>query len=359
MGWNSWNHFAKEISDPIVRAQADAMVASGLRDAGYIYINIDDTWEGERDAKGFIHPNSKFPDMKALADYVHGKGLKLGIYSSPGPKTCAKYEGSYGHEEQDAQTYAEWGIDYLKYDLCSLRDLMKQAPSPEAAEKIMLDAYTTMRNALRKTGRSIVFSLCQYGDGAVWKWGSSVGGNLWRTTGDISDRYSRMAEIGFGQAGLSKYAGPGHWNDPDMLEVGNGGMKPDEYRTHMSLWALLAAPLLAGNDLTKMTPETIGLLSNRDVIAIDQDPAGMQGDRVSAEGPMEVWARPLADGSKAVGLFNRHQLPLDVRVDFRQLGFSSRVQVRDVWSGSSLGTIEGEYHSVVPPHGVILLRVSK
>jgi len=359
MGWNSWNHFAKEVSDPIVRAQADAMVSSGMRDAGYIYVNIDDTWEGERDVQGFIHPNSKFPDMKALADYVHGKGLKLGIYSSPGPKTCAKYEGSYGHEEQDAQTYAEWGIDYLKYDLCSLRDMMKQAGSPEAAHKMMMDAYAKMHSALVKTGRPIIYSLCQYGDDAVWNWGASVGGNLWRTTGDISDKYSRMTEIGFSQAGLAKYAGPGHWNDPDMLEVGNGGMKPDEYRMHMSLWALLAAPLLAGNDLTKMTPDTISLLTNREVIAIDQDPGGIQGERISAEGPMEVWARPLADGSKAVGLFNRHHLPMEVRIDFRQIGFNGRVKLRDVWSGSDLGTAEGEYHATVPAHGVLLLRVSR
>jgi alpha-galactosidase len=359
MGGNSWNHFAKEVSDPIVRAQADAMVSSGMRDAGYVYVNIDDTWEGERDAKGVIHPNSKFPDMKVLADYVHSKGLKLGIYSSPGPKTCAKYEGSYGHEEQDAQTYAEWGIDYLKYDLCSFRDMMKQAGSPEAAHKMMLDAYTKMHHALLKTGRPIVYSLCQYGDDAVWKWGASVGGNLWRTTDDISDKYSRMAEIGFSQAGLAKYAAPGHWNDPDMLEVGNGGMKPEEYRMHMSLWALLAAPLLAGNDLTKMTPETISLLTNREVIAIDQDPGGTQGERVSAEGPMEVWARPLADGSKAVGLFNRHHLPMEVHVDLRQLGFTGRVKLRDVWSGGDLGTAEGEYQVSVPRHGVVLLRVSK
>lgn len=357
MGWNSWNHFAKEISDPILRAQADAMVSSGMRDAGYIYVNIDDTWEGERDAKGMIHANDKFPDMKALADYVHSKGLKLGIYSSPGAKTCAKYEGSYGHEEQDAQTWAAWGMDYLKYDLCSFRDLMKQAGSPEAAHKMMLDAYTKMHDALVKTGRPIVFSLCQYGDDAVWQWGPSVGGNLWRTTGDITDRYSRMTEIGFSQAGLSKYAAPGHWNDPDMLEVGNGGMKPDEYRTHMSLWALLAAPLLAGNDLTRMTPETVALLTNRDVLAIDQDSAGIQGDRVSAEGPAEVWMRPLADGSKAVGLFNRHPGPMDIHVDFRRLGFNRRVQLRDVWRGTNLETAEGDYHAVVPGHGVLLLKV--
>ncbi len=358
MGWNSWNHFAGRIDDATVRAQADAMASNGMKEAGYVYINIDDTWEGDRDAQGVIHTNSKFPDMKALADYVHSKGLKLGIYSSPGPKTCAKYEGSYGHEEQDAQSYAQWGIDYLKYDLCSFRDMMKQAGSPDAAHKMMLDAYTKMHNALLKTGRPIVFSLCQYGDDAVWGWGASVGGNLWRTTGDISDKYSRMAEIGFGQAGLSKFAGPGHWNDPDMLEVGNGGMKPDEYRTHMALWALLAAPLLAGNDLANMTPETLALLTNREVIAIDQDPAGIQGDRVSAEGPVEIWARPLADGSKAVGLFNRHPGPMDIHVDFRQLGFDRPAHARDIWQAKDLGQMSS-YQARVSGHGVVLLRISK
>jgi len=329
-----------------------------MRDAGYIYINIDDTWEGERDAKGVIHPNSKFPDMKALADYVHGKGLKLGIYSSPGPQTCAKYEGSYGHEEQDAQTYAEWGIDYLKYDLCSFKKMMDQAGSPEAAHRTMLDAYTKMHRALQKTGRPIVFSLCQYGADAVWRWGESVGGNLWRTSGDITDKYSRMTEIGFSQAGLSRYAGPGHWNDPDMLEVGNGGMKPGEYRTHMSLWALLAAPLLAGNDLTKMTPETISLLTNREVIAIDQDSAGHQGDRVRAEGPLEIWVRPLADGSRAVGLFNRFDWPMEMRLEFSEIGLTKRVRVRDVWSAKDLGGMEGGYAAQVAGHGVVLLRIS-
>jgi alpha-galactosidase len=359
MGWNSWNHFARQVDDATVRAQADAMVSSGMRDAGYVYINIDDTWEGERDAQGVIHSNSKFPDMKALADYVHSKGLKIGIYSSPGPKTCAKFEGSYGHEEQDAQTYANWGIDYLKYDLCGLGEQMKSAESPEAAHKIMVDSYIKMRDALRKAGRPIVYSLCQYGDDAVWQWGSSVGGNLWRTTGDITDKYARMEQIGFSQAGLAKFAGPGHWNDPDMLEVGNGGMNTDEYRTHMSLWAILAAPLLAGNDLTTMTPETIGLLTNREVIAIDQDRAGKQGDRVHAEGPLEIWVRQLADGAKAVGLFNRHPMPLDMQVDFRELGFKGSVNARDIWAAKDLGSLEGSYHTKVPGHGVVLLRVSK
>jgi len=358
MGWNSWNHFAAKVDDATIRAQADAMVSTGMRDAGYVYVNIDDTWEGQRDAQGFIHPNSKFPDMKALAGYVHSKGLKLGIYSSPGPKTCAGYEGSYGHEQQDAETYASWGIDYLKYDLCSLHDRMEQAGSPEAAHQIMVDAYVKMRDALRRTGRPIVYSFCQYGFDAVWRWGAQAGANLWRTTGDIKDNYGRIAEIGFGQAGLAKFAGPGHWNDPDMLEVGNGGMTTEEYRTHMSLWAILAAPLLAGNDLTRMTPQALALLTNREVIAIDQDPAGKQGDRFSAEGPMEIWVRPLADGSKAVGLFNRQDHPLDMQADFHALGFPGSVRVRDVWRAKDLGRMSAPYNVRVPGHGVVLLRVS-
>jgi alpha-galactosidase len=359
MGWNSWNHFAGKVDDAGVRAAADAMVSSGMRDAGYVYINIDDTWEGTRDDKGAIQTNKKFPDMKALADYVHGKGLKLGIYSGPGPKTCAGFEASYKHEEQDAQTYAQWGIDYLKYDLCSFGDLMRKSHSPDKGHQMMLEAYTKMHKALEATGRPIVFSLCQYGEDDVWKWGPSVGGNLWRTTGDIEDKYARMAEIGFNQLGLSRYAAHGHWNDPDMLEVGNGGMSLDEYRTHMSLWAILAAPLLAGNDLTTMTPETIALLTNRDVIAIDQDPAGHQGDRVSAAGFTEVWARTMADGSKAVGIFNRDDSPAEGSVRFESLGFKGSVHVRDVWQAKDLGAMEREFTARIPAHGVVLLRVSK
>ena len=356
MGWNSWNHFAAKIDDATVRAQADAMVSSGMREAGYRYINIDDTWEGERDAAGVIHPNAKFPDMKALADYVHSKGLKLGIYSSPGPKTCANFEGSMGHEVQDAQTYAAWGIDYLKYDLCSLGPTMIAAGSLEKAQDIELAAYRKMDAAIRSTGRPMVYSLCQYGVAQVWRWGGSVGGNLWRTTGDITDRFSRMATIGLGQAGLSKYAKPGNWNDPDMLEVGNGGMTPVEYRTHMSLWALLAAPLLAGNDLTKMTPETLSILTNREVLAIDQDKAGRQGDRVHAEGPLEVWAKPLSGGAKAVGLFNMSDQPSYVEVNFAAVGLKGAVKTRDVWAAKDLGSMT-HYRVLVPGHGVVLLRL--
>jgi len=358
MGWNSWNHFAAKIDDATIRAQADAMVASGLRDVGYRYINIDDTWEGQRDAQGVIHPNAKFPDMKALADYVHSKGLKLGIYSSPGAKTCAGYEGSLGHEAQDAQTYAAWGVDYLKYDLCSLGPSMQAAGDLEKAQALEIAAYQKMNIALRATGRPIVYSLCQYGFYQPWRWGRSVGGALWRTTGDINDKFARMIQIGTSQAGLSKFQEPGSWNDPDMLEIGNGGMNATEYRTHMSLWAILAAPLLAGNDLTTMTPETTAILSNKGVIAIDQDAAGKQGDRLRQEGPLETWVKPLADGSKAVGLFNLSDLPANMSLRTSDLGFKGASIMQDVWANKALGRISA-YRAVVPAHGVLLLRVSK
>ncbi len=359
MGWNSWNHFAAKINDADVRAVADAMVATGMRDAGYVYINIDDGWEGKRDAAGRIQTNSKFPDMKALADYVHSKGLKFGIYSSPGPKTCAGYEGSYKHEQQDAETYAGWGVDYLKYDLCSYRDLMKlhdPAQDPKLAQAMMEAAYTRMHEAIVSTGRPIVYSLCQYGVDAVWEWGPKVGGNLWRTTDDISDSYRSMALIGFSQAGLEKFAGPGHWNDPDMLEIGNGGMNPDQYRTQMSLWSLLAAPLLAGNDLSKMDATTKSILMNKEVIAVDQDELGAQGYRV---GPPQIWAKPLKGGAKAVALFNfvidDSAEPLTLH--FKDVGFDGPVHARDLWAHKDLGVLKDSYTIIVPKGGVVMLRL--
>ncbi len=349
MGWNSWNHFACKVTEADVRAAADAIASNGMKDAGYVYVNIDDCWQGKRDEKGIIHPNSKFGDMKALADYVHNKGLKIGIYSSPGPKTCAGFEGTYRHEEQDAETYAAWGMDYLKYDWCSATEVYKLSEMPAV--------YKKMHDALVKTGRPIVYSLCQYGMDRVWAWGASVGGNLWRTTGDISDHYDRMAFIGFGQDGLERFAGPGNWNDPDMLEVGNGHMKPDEYRTHMSLWCLLAAPLLAGNDLSKMTPETLAILTNPEVVAVDQDAAGIQGRRVTAEGPLEVWMKPLADGSKAVGLFNRGESTMPVTAYFQDIGVGENATVRDLWARKDLGTFRGSFTAQVPVRGVVFVKI--
>ena len=361
MGWNSWNHFARRVNDADVRAAADAIVSSGMRDAGYIYVNIDDTWEGQRDADGVIHTNDKFPDMKALADYVHSKGLKLGIYSGPGPKTCAGYPASYGHEQQDADTYAKWGIDYLKYDLCSFRDIMReQAPNDPAKQmQLMHEAYEKMHQALVKTGRPIVFSLCQYGWDDVWKWGPDVGGNLWRTTGDINDTWDRMSEIGFGQLGLARYAGPGHWNDPDMLEVGNGGMSGDEYRTHMSLWAILAAPLLAGNDLSKMSPETLAILTNKEVIAVDQDRLGKQGDRASATGMTEIWTKPLSGGDLAAGLFNRDEVEHSMTLNLHAIGFPEQARLRDLWKHEDVSAHNGSFTVTVPAHGVVMLKVSR
>ena len=361
MGWNSWNHFGDKVDDGNVRAAADALVSSGMRDAGYIYINIDDTWEGKRDAQGNIQSNSKFPDMKSLADYVHARGLKLGIYSSPGPQTCAGYEGSYGHEQQDATTYANWGIDYLKYDLCSYEDVMEKEAKgdPTKQWEMMRQAYEKMHQALRNTHRTIVYSLCQYGLDAVWNWGPSVGANLWRTTGDIIDDYDRMSMIGFGQAGLAKYAKPGHWNDPDMLEVGNGKMSVDEYRTHFSLWAILAAPLLAGNDLNKMDDTTKSILMNKDVIAVDQDRLGIQGDRVRAAGPFEIWMKPLQDGAKAIALFNRADYPHLMTVQLTDVGVQGSVHARDLWSHKDLGVVRNSYNAVVPAHGVVILRLFK
>ncbi len=349
MGWNSWNHFACKVTADDVRSAADAIASNGMKDAGYTYVNIDDCWQGTRDEQGRIRANQKFHDMKALVDYVHAKGLKIGIYSSPGPKTCAGYEGSYGHEEQDAQQYTDWGFDYLKYDWCSAEKVYQ--PSQ------MQEVYNKMHDALARMGRPIVFSLCQYGYARVWQWGAAVGGNLWRTTEDISDHFDRMSVIGFDQDGLESFAGPGHWNDPDMLEVGNGGMNHDEYTTHMSLWVLLAAPLLAGNDLSKMTPETLDLLTNKEVIAVDQDAKGVQGHRVAQEGPLEVWAKPLADGGIAVGLFNRGESGNPVIIRFKDIGIEGSAKVRNLWMHKDLGSFNGSYTAEIPRHGAVLIKI--
>ncbi len=347
MGWSSWNHFQTQIDDATIRSIADALVATGMRDAGYVHVNIDDGWQGERDAEGKLQPNEHFPDMKALADYVHERGLKLGIYTSPGPKSCAGYEGSYGHEEQDARTFADWGIDYVKYDWCSAGLAYDDEDMPAV--------YQKMAEALRATGRPMVFSICQYGRSEVWRWGAAAGGNLWRTTGDIADRWPIMAKIGFDQDALAPHAGPGHWNDPDMLEVGNGGMTPAEYRTHLSLWALLAAPLIAGHDVRASTPETIALLTHPEVIAIDQDALGRQGRRVRANGATEVWSRPLANGRLAVGLFNKGETPAAIRLSLGDLGLEGPYRAREVWSRRDLGVLGGELAGNVEPHGVELV----
>jgi alpha-galactosidase len=348
MGWNSWNKFACNVSEQLIRETADAMVRSGMQAAGYQYVNIDDCWQVSRDAQGAIVADPKrFPSgIKALADYVHSKGLKLGVYTDAGRLTCQKRPGSYEHEVQDAKTYASWGVDYVKIDWCHAEGL-----DPEVQ-------YAKFRDALAQAGRPIVFSICNWGVKAPWSWGPATG-NLWRTTGDINDTYDRMSVIGFSQNGLEKFAGPGHWNDPDMLEVGNGGMKRDEYRTHMALWALLAAPLLAGNDLRSMTQETKEMLTNAEVLAVDQDAKGVQGHRVWDEGPLEIWVKPLANGSHAVGLFNRGESSLKITLDFKMLGSASFLKLRDLWELKDLGEVQGSYTADVPKHGVVMLTASK
>jgi alpha-galactosidase len=349
MGWNSWNKFAGRVTAEDVRGMADAMASNGMKAAGYVYINIDDTWEGSRDAQGNIQSNKKFPDMKALADYVHSKGLKLGIYSTPGPDTCAGYEGSYNHEVQDARTYAAWGVDYLKYDWCGARNLYK--------DEEMQAVYQKMGDALLASGRPIVYSLCQYGRADVWKWGPEVGGNAWRTTGDIRDTWASMSKIGFDQDKLAEYAKPGHFNDPDMLEIGNGGMSETEYRTHMSLWSILAAPLLAGNDLRQMPPGILDILTNAEVIAVNQDKEGKQGSRISKEGDREIWSRKLGGGALAVGLFNRSDEAAKMKVTWKQLGVKGPSQVRDLWLHKDVSASNAGYEATVPAHGVALLRL--
>jgi alpha-galactosidase len=348
MGWNSWNKFGCDVSEQLIREMADAMVSSGLQAAGYQYVNIDDCWQVSRDAQGNIVADpAKFPSgIKALADYVHGKGLKLGVYTDAGRLTCQKRPGSFDHEFRDAKTYASWGVDYVKVDWCHSEGL-----DPEVQ-------YAKFRDALAQAGRPIVFSICNWGVKAPWRWGPKTG-NLWRTTGDISDKYDSMSLIGFSQNGLEKFAGPGHWNDPDMLEVGNGGMDRDEYRTHMALWALLAAPLLAGNDLRSMTAETKEMLTNGEVLAVDQDSKGVQGHRIWEEGPLEIWAKPLADQSQAVGLFNRSEAALKITLDFKAIGFNGPAKVRDLWEHKDIGTVQDSYPVEVPKHGVVLVKVSQ
>jgi alpha-galactosidase len=356
MGWNSWNKFGCDVSEKLVKEVADALVRSGMREAGYQYLVIDDCWQVGRDAEGNITPDPRrFPSgMKALADYVHSKGLKFGLYSDAGTLTCQKRPGSRGYEFQDARQYAAWGVDYLKYDWCSTGTQNQQA------------SYSIMRDALAKAGRPIVFSICEWGTSKPWLWARDVG-NLWRTTSDIQDCWDCKKDwggMGFVhildlQDGLESYAGPGHWNDPDMLEVGNGGMTPTEYRAHFSLWCVLAAPLMAGNDIRTMTPEIAEILTNNEVIAVDQDPAGLQGRRVKRERDLDVWAKQLADGSRAVVLFNRGGAAREMSVAWNEIGYPDSItaSVRDLWAKKDLGQRRGGVAANVPAHGVVMLRI--
>jgi len=361
MGWNSWNKFGCNVSEDLIRQIAEVMVASGMKDAGYQYVVIDDCWQLERDGNGNIVADPKhFPSgMKALADYVHAKGLKFGLYSDAGTKTCQGRPGSRGYEFQDAQQYAAWGVDYLKYDWCSTST--QDAPS----------SYEIMRAALDASGRPIVFSICEWGASRPWLWANGVG-NLWRTTGDIQDRWQGkkewkpgdccsygMLDIVDQEVGLESFAGPGHWNDPDMLEVGNGGMTTAECRAHFSLWAILAAPLIAGNDLRDMKPEIREILANKEVIAVDQDPAGSQGRRVRKNGDFEVWSKLMQDGSRAVALLNRGIKDAEISVSWEDLGYPAHLsaRVRDLWHAKDLGERKGMFSSTVAPHSVVMVTV--
>jgi alpha-galactosidase len=363
MGWNSWNFFAGKVTDQDIRNAADQIVATGMKDAGYIYINIDDTWEGERDASGVLHTNSKFPDMKALADYVHSKGLKLGIYSGPGTKTCAGFAASLDHEAQDAQLYASWGIDYLKYDLCSFRrdQMAAKAPNDKAEQmRMMIEAYVKMGKALKESGRPIVYSLCQYGWDAPWEWAPALGGNLWRTTGDVQANWGSVYNIINQQAGLAKYAGPGHWNDPDMLEVGNGRLTLAENRTHFSMWAMLAAPLLAGNDLPNMKPEIKAILTNSDVIAIDQDKLGREGTHVYSDGEVDVWSRPLSGGAMAIAVLNAGSDRVashPFHLSLAKLSLHGQQNAKDLWTGKEI-TLTDNMPIELDSHDTLLVRIA-
>ncbi len=379
LGWSSWYMAYTDVSDAMIRAQAAAMVSSGLADHGYSYINIDDGWNvklgsndpavgGEpRDAAGNLRPNRNFPDMKALCDHLHGLGLKIGIYISPGPSTCAGYAGSYGHEEQDARQFAAWGFDFLKYDWCSYGNV-----APDKGLESLKKPYILMGDILARLNRDLVYNLCQYGMGDVWKWGREVGGNYWRTTGDLGippedkSLWTSMSRIGFGQAGKEGFAGPGGWNDPDNILIGHilwdgklvpAPLRPDEQYTYMSLWALLAAPLVFGGDMTQLDDFTLGLLANDEVIEINQDPLGKQAGPVFRGRDLEVWAKDMEDGSKAVGLFNRGAAVTTVTARWSDLGITGKWKVRDAWRQYDWGVFEGWFTQKVNRHGAVLLRL--
>lgn len=415
MGWNNYNAFRMRISDTLIRRQADAMISSGLANYGWSYMNIDDGWQGTRDSLGNIRGNKKFPDMKALGDYIHSKGLKFGLYSSPGVRTCAGFEGTLGHEEQDAKTYASWGVDYFKHDWCyydskaqilfaekyaeilpdsaarlkaiaaekmplteirprnpesnkrikelteQYNNILKAIPlekQKEVERSISTVPYEKFGNALRATNRDIVYSLCQYGDYNVWEWAPNVHANLWRTTRDIIPTWKRFKEIISQQKGLEKWASPGLWNDPDMLEIGNGNLTADEMYTQMSQWSILSAPLLIGTDLSKMNPFVISVLTNSEIIDINQDELGVQGKLLPGEKDKEIYVKPLSDGSIAVGLFNRTDNPAVLSATWPELGLSGKQHIRDLWRQKNLGVYQSFFETSVAAHGVVIIKIS-
>jgi alpha-galactosidase len=381
MGWNHWYTYYSRVSDKLFRAAADAMVASGMADFGYQYVNMDDCWmtkpgSGDpalsgpaRDAQGAILPNRNFPDMKALTAYIHAKGLKAGLYTSPGPLTCARYEGSFEHEEADARKFTEWGFDFLKYDWCSYGKL---APQPTLADR--QKPYVKMGSILKSLDRDIVFNLCQYGQGEVWKWGAEAGGQCWRTTGDLGleagTSLPGFYRIGLRNAAHWEYAGPGRWNDPDYILIGYVGnarsqndppkrtpLTPDEQYSYMSMWSLMAAPLIYSGDITRLDDFTLNVLCNSEVIDIDQDALGRQARIVRQNDDEFALAKPMEDGSTAIGLFNLSQTARKIAVNWREIGVEGRLLSRDVWRQRDLGAVEGQFAFEVAPHGVMLVRL--
>jgi alpha-galactosidase len=383
MGWNSWYIWENHVTDRIMRDAADAMVNSGMIDHGYMYVNIDDCWSvkpgstdstllGEpRDNRGMINSNRRFPDMKALTDYIHAKGLKAGIYTSPGRLTCAGHVAAYGHEEQDVARYVEWGYDFLKYDWCSYSDIARTDTLPNLQKP-----YILISNILGKQDRDIILNLCQYGMGDVWKWGRQAGGQSWRTAGDLGGSFEGIGTALFrdgfdvySRDSLHLYARPGGWNDPDYLLLGYLSnwkgqtvptpLTPNEQYTQVSLWSIVAAPLIFSGDIARMDDFTLRLLTNDEIIEVDQDPLGKPGYRVSKDGDLEVWKRELEDGSIAVGLFNRGEKAANVTAYWSGLGISGKQRLRDLWRQEDLGSYSDKFTSEVGRHGVLMLRMTK
>ncbi len=381
MGWNSWYVWENHVTDKIIRDAADAMVSTGMINHGYMYVNIDDCWavkpgssdpslDGEeRDAQGGVNPNKRFPDMKALTDYIHAKGLKAGIYTSPGPRTCAGHVGAYQHEELDVQRFVEWGFDFLKYDWCSYDKIAKDKSRAELQKP-----YRLISDILRRQKRDIVLNICQYGMGDVWEWGKQVGGQSWRTAGDLGQTFEGIATALFrdgfdvyARRELYKYGGPGGWNDPDYLLLGYLSnwkgqtaptpLTPNEQYTHVSLWCLVAAPLIFSGDITRVDDFTLSLLTNDEVLDVDQDPLGRPGNRVTREDNLEVWAKDLEGGTKAVGLFNRGEKQAVVTAKWNDLGLRGKQAVRDLWRQKDLGVFDEQFQSPVPRHGVVRVKI--
>jgi alpha-galactosidase len=381
MGWNHWYAHYDRVTDKMMREAADIMIASGMADVGYQYVNIDDCWMNAekqrdplrvgpaRDASGSLLPNKHFPDMKALTDYIHGKGLKAGLYTSPGPLTCGGFTGAHRHEAQDARLFADWGFDFLKYDWCSYGEVAKTNPAPALAK--FKQPYELMGGLLRRQSRDIVLNLCQYGMGEVWKWGAEIGGQSWRTAGDLGMELDRIFEVALKNCEHRDWQKPGAWNDPDYIQIGyigdarGGGLPapcpltPTEQYSFMSLWALMAAPIFYSGDMSKLDEFTLNVLCNPEVIAVNQDPLGQCARVVKLDEDTFLMVKDLEDGTKAVGLCNRGEDKVRVTAKWSDLGVKGKQPVRDVWRQKDLGKFTGEFKADVPRRGVVLVKIGR